>query len=195
MPLICNLVLPHSPSFLKFPNLEDSVTWYINQIAIEKKRIYSSRVSSKLLNVLICSKFAKYFPKEYHLTKKSKKKDKVIILNDILRLTYIRMYHKFISFYVTCINYRNVVSHINYCNDVLRQPEFAGWNSLLIQKLAVRLTQQSHEGMRVRQIILLVSLLDYDALIKKCMIINCENYSRGKRALVPKIEKATRRIM
>lgn len=107
------------------------------------------------------------------------------------------MYHKFISFYVTCINYRNVVSHINYCNDVLRQPEFAGWNSLLIQKLAVRLTQQSHEGMRVRQIILLVSLLDYDALIKKCMIINCENYSRGKRALVPKIEKtkATRRIM
>lgn len=118
MPLICNLVLSHSHSFLKFPNLEDTVTWNINEIAIEKKRIYSSRVSSKLLNVLICSKFAKYFPKEYHLTKKSKKKDKVIILNDILRLTYIRMYHKFISFYVTCINYRNVVSHINYCNDV-----------------------------------------------------------------------------
>ena len=36
---------------------------------------------------------------------KKKKKDKVILLNDVLWLTCIRMNHKFILLYVTCINY------------------------------------------------------------------------------------------
>ena len=54
---------------------------------------------------------------------KKKKKDKVILLSDVLWLICIRMNHKFILLYVTCIN---------YCKD-LNSDNLTLWYGLLYQ--------------------------------------------------------------